>query len=752
MPIAWNQPAHAGRSPANRSPQRAAVRYRRTMRRLLPLAALLALAASPADAAEPPRPNVVLVFIDDMGFGDVGFNGATVPQTPHLDRMAAEGTVFRDFYVGCAVCTGSRAALLTGRHYRRLGVPPVLFPDSEAGLSPAEATLADMLSAAGYDTACIGKWHLGHLHPCLPTDQGFDSYWGIPYSNDMWRDPANAIADDVALRQGITPEQLAAGHKGKNQVPILDGDRVVEYPADQTTLTKRYTERAVAVINDHAGSERPFFVYLPHSMVHRPLHVSPAFENPAKSLIANAIEEVDWSVGQIVAALRQTDQADDTLVIFTSDNGAAVGSSEPLRAKKGSVYDGGIREPTVMWWPGQIPAGRTCEAIAATVDLMPTLAGLCGGELPDATLDGHDIWPLMSGASDISPHDESALGAYVLLHGPGCVRSGRWKFYPWPENKGKGHRQDIVPNPSPEPVQLYDIAADIGETSNVAAEHPEVVSRLQAAYDARVADIEATARQATPMPRPNDAISPERPPRAKPPTKAEKAAGRKRERADGFVWLFDGTSFDGWEQSGNWTLQPDRSMFRTSQGGFITHADPLPDDFELRFEWKVGMHSNSGVYYRPGQNEYQILSNEGHKDGMNPRTSAASLYFGVPPTRDATRPPGQWNTGRIVAHGSWLEHWLNGERVVAFDAADPAFAENVELLRRRGGDLSARGARLSLQDHGDPVWFRNIRLRTLGPEHELDRTPERPATVSPAMRAAERKKVEGIERRRAQQR
>ncbi len=469
------------------------------------LTAALGSCPSVVSATDAPRPNVILIFIDDMGYGDVGFNGATVPKTPNLDQMAAEGMKFTDFYVGCAVCSGSRTALLTGCHYQRLSMKAVLFPNSKGGLHPDEVTLADMLKATGYRTACVGKWHLGHLPPCLPRNQGFDSYWGIPYSNDMWIDPANKLAADLVIREGLTRADLIAGHKKRHVVPILRNEEVIEYPADQTTITRRYTEEAIRFINQ--GKEKPFFLYLPHTMVHLPLAVSKAFDNPDNDLITNAIEEVDWSVGEILKTVKAAGIADNTLIVFTSDNGAAVGSSLPLRAKKGSVYDGGIREPTLMWWPGKIPAGSVCSEVAASIDMMPTLAALCGGELPERKIDGKNIWQLMSGAKDAkSPHE-----AYVLMHGPGTVRSGKWKFYPWQEGKGKQHRDNATWKPSPDPVQLYDTLADIGETTNIASKHPEIVKRLQAIYEAHVAEIKANRRPTAEMVRPAGALSPERP-------------------------------------------------------------------------------------------------------------------------------------------------------------------------------------------------------------------------------------------------
>ncbi|MFY9251981.1 MAG: sulfatase [Fuerstiella sp.] len=493
---------------------------------LMALATLFAAQHQTANAVEP-RPNVVLIFIDDMGYGDVGFNGATVPKTPHLDQMAAEGMKFTDFYVGCAVCSGSRTALLTGCHYQRLSMAPVLFPNSKQGLHPDEVTLADMLKTANYHTACIGKWHLGHLPPCLPTYQGFDLYWGIPYSNDMWIDPANKLAADINLRNGVTLDQLKAGHKQKNVVPILRNEEVVEYPADQNTITKRYTEEAIRFITEKR--DQPFFLYLPHTMVHLPLAVSEAFNNPEKELITNAIEEVDWSVGEVLKAIKSAGIANNTLVIFTSDNGAAVGSSLPLRGRKASVYDGGIREPTLMWWPGKIPAGTVCSEVAASIDMMPTLASLSGGTLPTRKIDGKNIWSLMNGTPEAkSPHD-----AYVLLHGPGTVRSGKWKFYPWKEGQGKQARDTAKWEPSKLPVQLYDTVADIGERTNLADQHPEIVEKLQLAYDQHLAEINANKRPTADLIRPAKALSPERPTAAgnKQPAKQPNNKNRAKTKA-----------------------------------------------------------------------------------------------------------------------------------------------------------------------------------------------------------------------------
>jgi arylsulfatase A len=338
----------------------------------------------------------------------------------------------------------------------------------------------------------------------------------------MWIDPANRLAEDIVIREGLTLEQIKAGHKEKNVVPILRNEEVVEYPADQSTITKRYTEEAIRFIE--GKGDAPFFLYLPHTMVHLPLYVSEAFDNPDKSLITNAIEEVDWSVGEILKSVKEAGIEENTLVVFTSDNGAAVGSSLPLRAKKGSVYDGGIREPTLMWWPGRIPGGSVCEEVAASIDIMPTLVGLSGGKMPERKIDGKNIWPLMAGEEGAtSPHDE-----YVLMHGPGTVRSGKWKFYPWAEGKGKGDWSKTDKIRSDFPVQLYDTKADIGETKNLAPEHPEVVAKLQAAYDAHVAEIKANQRSTAEMERPEGALSPERP--GGPKKKGGKGKGKKEKK------------------------------------------------------------------------------------------------------------------------------------------------------------------------------------------------------------------------------
>lgn len=663
------------------------------------------------------RPNFIVIFIDDMGYGDVGFNGATEPKTPHLDQMAAEGMRFTDFYVGCAVCSGSRTALMTGTHYQRLSMNAVLFPNSDQGLHPDELTIADMLKTVGYKTACVGKWHLGHLPPCLPTYQGFDSYFGVPYSNDMWIDPANKLAKNIVIRNGLTLEEVRAGHKKRNWVPLFRDEEVVEYPADQKTLTKRYTEEAIRFIQ--GSKEQPFFLYLPHTMVHLPLAVSEAFEGRTDKLIWDAIEEVDWSVGEILKTLRREGLDEKTLVVFTSDNGAAVGSSLPLRSRKASVYDGGIREPTLMRWPGKLPAGETCREVAATIDLLPTFAKLADADFPDRLIDGKDIWPLMARKKNaVSPHEH-----YVLMHGAGAVRSGKWKFYPWSEATGKD-RGARLPNrePSTYPVQLYDTVADISERSNVAEQHPEIVQALQVAYDRHVANIKETRRPTATMPRPEDAVSPARP--TKPKT----------------TGLFEGLHLNAWtlDDLEGWVIENDmvlacrmqeverKGVMRTVGRGYIWTKQEY-ENFELTLEYKLSEGANSGVFYRTdpsnpvqGGFEIQLMDDAGFQKTHGVKESKklnGSFYDCKAPSADPAHPVGEWNKFKLTCTGPIVRVSINGIEVVNVDVDDwkqPAknpdgtankFKTALKNLPRKG--------HIGLQNHGQQVWFRDIAVRKL---------------------------------------
>ncbi len=460
----------------------------------LALFAVLVCLPTLAQAQEKERPNVILIFTDDQGYGDVGCYGAKGYKTPNMDRMAKEGIRFTSFYTGCPVCSGSRAALMTGCYYRRVSVRAVMFPPNRDGLNPKEITIAEVLKNIGYTTGMIGKWHLGHLPQFLPTSQGFDSYYGIPYSNDMWLDKETAqFAKDCVFRKGMTVEKARTANRTRNWVPLMRGTKVVEYPADQATLTKRYTEEAKKFIEKN--KKKRFFLYMPHTMPHVPMFVSEKFKNKNKSLYGNVIEELDWSIGEVLKTVKKCGIDKKTLIIFTTDNGTHRGSSGPLRGRKAGPYEGGVRVPCIMRWPGKIPAGIETDEIAATIDMLPTIAKITGGQVPqDRKIDGKDISPIVFGKKGAkTPHEY-----YILLHGPGSVRSGKWKYYPWPEGarrrKKKGKKKP-APIKGPK-VQLYDLSTDLGEKKNVAEQNPKVVERLHNAFVAHRMDIQKNRRPA----------------------------------------------------------------------------------------------------------------------------------------------------------------------------------------------------------------------------------------------------------------
>jgi arylsulfatase A-like enzyme len=406
------------------------------------------------------KPNFIIIFCDDLGYGDIGCFGSKKNRTPNIDRMADEGMRFTSFYATACCCTPSRASLMTGCYPRRVNMHvsdtgfAVLLAVSRKGLNPDEITIAELLKPQGYATACIGKWHLGDQPEFLPTRQGFDYYYGIPYSNNMGKKP---------------------NFQSWPPLPLMQNEKVIEAPADQNTLTKRYTEETIKFIT--ANKDKPFFIYLPHTMPHEPLHASEQFRGKsANGLYSDVVEEIDWSTGQILATLKKLDIDDRTLVVFTSDNGPwPPGSPGPLKGTKGTTWEGGMREPCVMRWPGKIPAGKTCDELASILDLMPTLAQLAGTRAPtDRIIDGKNIWPLMSGKKGAkSPHEAFY---YYQMDQLQAVRSGKWKLHLPLKLRRRLLERDI----SESVLQLYDLEADIGETTNVADKHPDVVKCLLA--------------------------------------------------------------------------------------------------------------------------------------------------------------------------------------------------------------------------------------------------------------------------------
>jgi len=447
-------------------------------------------------------PNIVIVFTDDQGYQDVGCFGSPLIQTPNLDAMAAGGMKFTDFYVAQPVCGASRAALLTGCYPNRIGLLGAPNHRATHGIADGEMTLAELVKQKGYATAMFGKWHLGHRRPFLPTRHGFDEYFGLPYSNDMW------------------PFHPTAG-KYYPPLPLIEGEKVIATNPDQTQLTTWYTERAVKFIEKSAG--RPFLLYVAHNMPHVPLFVSEKHKGKSKrGLYGDVIQEIDWCVGRITETLRKHGLYDDTLMIFTSDNGPWLSYGEhggcalPLREGKGTTWDGGVREPTIMRWPGKIPAGSVCHEPCMTIDILPTIAALLGAKLPDHKIDGKDIWPLMSGRKGAkSPHE--ALFFYWGRHLQ-AVRSGKWKLH-FPHRYrtlagrpgGKGGKPARYSQGKTE-LALYDLRADVSEKTNVAEKHPEVVRRLKALADRCREDLgDSATRQKGKNLRPPGRIAP--PPR-----------------------------------------------------------------------------------------------------------------------------------------------------------------------------------------------------------------------------------------------
>ncbi len=453
------------------------------------LAATPRLASAAAEAGG--KPNFIVIFADDQGYGDMGCYGSRKLKTPAWDRMAAEGMKFTDFYVTAPVCTPSRSSLVTACYPRRVGMHQhVLFPHSKKGLNPDEITIAEVLKGAGYATACVGKWHLGHQRKFLPTRQGFDTYYGVPFSNDMWLPAGMAYADDAKLPDDFPADLRKAGEKKRNAVPLMRDEEVIEYPANQGTLTERYTEEVVRFIT--ANKDRPFFVYLPHTMCHYPLHVSERFKGKTGAgRFADVIATLDWSTGEILKALKRLGLDEKTLVIYTSDNGPAPGSSGPLRGKKGSTWEGGMREPCLMRWPGKIPPGSVCSEVATVMDFLPTLAGLAGADVPtDRVIDGKDIADLITAKPGAkSPHE--AFFYHTARGQLAAVRCGKWKLHVKPPRRRRKKGKD---QPKPPAVALYDLEADLGETTNVADRHPDVVARLERLLAEFDAEIKANSR------------------------------------------------------------------------------------------------------------------------------------------------------------------------------------------------------------------------------------------------------------------
>lgn len=424
-----------------------------------------------ADGQPNVQPNFIIILTDDQGYGDLGCYGHPSIKTPNIDRMALEGQRWTNFYVAANVCTPSRAALLTGRHsirngmYSTLGKRRVLFPNSQGGLPPTEITIAKLLQRAGYETACIGKWHLGHLGEYLPTSHGFDYYYGIPYSNDMDRDSS---IDSFKAASEPKVEYF--------QVPLMQNTKIIERPADQRTITKRYTQEAVQFIT--VNKQKPFFIYLAHSMPHVPLFASSDFAGKSeRGLYGDVIEEIDWSVGQILNALKKEGLDKNTFVIFTSDNGPWAiynehgGSAGPLFGAKATGYEGGVRVPAIFWCPGKI-VPSVISGIGSTLDFLPTISKLAGAPLPsDREYDGYDLSPVFN-LQDKSPRNQMIYYHDTRIF---AARKGDFKLYYY-RNNPLGYPEKLE---KLEPYQLFNLQQDPSERFNIAPQHPDVIAEIE---------------------------------------------------------------------------------------------------------------------------------------------------------------------------------------------------------------------------------------------------------------------------------
>lgn len=459
------------------------------------LFAAVALLLFLTGVAHADKPNFVLIFTDDQGYGDLSCFGSKTIQTPNVDRLAKEGRKFTSFMVASPVCTPSRAALLTGCYPKRVGMHQhVLFPASKKGLNPKEHTLADHLKSAGYATACFGKWHLGHHPEVLPTSNGFDTYFGIPYSNDMnhpdnkgkpkggpdgmdilWKDPESTLT--------------------KWKTPLFQDEQIAELPVDQRTVTRRYTQQAIDFIKAH--QDQPFFVYLPHSMPHIPLYVPDDVRDPdPQNAYTNTIEHIDAQVGRLLDVVDELKLTKNTYVIYTTDNGPWLpfkhhgGSAGPLRDGKGTTFEGGQRVPCLIRGPG-IPAETVCDELTGTIDLLPTIAAILGRPLPEGKkIDGMDVSGLWTGRAKRSPRKEFLY--YTSRGDLEGIRQHSWKLL---VKKPRARRNKRQASGERKPqILLFDLSKDLGEQNNLAEKHPEIVSRLRKRMQELDAEITANAR------------------------------------------------------------------------------------------------------------------------------------------------------------------------------------------------------------------------------------------------------------------
>lgn len=433
------------------------------------------------------KPNVIIILTDDQGYNDLSCYGSPNIKTPHIDGLASQGIRFTDYYVASPVCSASRAALLTGRYPRHVGVAGVFFPNrGHQGLDPKHQTIAEVLKSVGYLTKAVGKWHLGDEKEFLPTNQGFDSYYGIPYSNDMTPAKSMAYSADCLFREDMSLKKLEEAFSKKklsgmkDKVPLMRNEECIEFPVDQRTITKRFTDESIQFIEDSVSQKKPFFLYLAHSMPHTPLFVSKDFENKNKErgIYGDVIEEIDFNVGRLLDALKKSGAEENTIVIYTSDNGPWLikkdhgGSALPLFEGKMTSFEGGQRVPSIIRWPGKVPAGKVVGEMVLSMDILPTLAEITGAELQyKDVLAGKSILPIWQGKEGAkTPHE-------IFFYSQNAVRSGDWKYHQKETFKWKPTARKTS-GPS-----LYNLKEDIGEANNLIEKYPEIAERLRKALE-----------------------------------------------------------------------------------------------------------------------------------------------------------------------------------------------------------------------------------------------------------------------------
>lgn len=437
------------------------------------------------------KPNVIIIFNDDLGYQDLGCYGSPNIKTPRVDQLAKEGVQFTDFYAASPVCSASRAALLTGCYPQRVGVPGVISAGANQGLAPKHTTLAELMKSVGYTTAAVGKWHLGDQPQHLPTNQGFDSYFGIPYSNDMYPSRHIPYATNCQFNEGFDLGKIDAlfanmkpdekqPESAKHKVPLMRNLETIEFPVDQTTITKRYADEGISFIKQSVKEKKPFFLYLANSMPHIPLYVSPEFKGKSKrGLYGDVVEEIDYNTGRILDLLKELKVDKNTIVIFSSDNGpwltkgADGGAALPLFEGKFTSFEGGLRVPFIIKWPNEIKAGAVCKDLAATIDILPTLAGITGAKLPEMKLDGSTILDLCKSTGNATtPHDY-----FFMVYKGQAVRNGDWKYH---KKRTFTVNKNTTTDENP---ALYNLKEDVGETKNIINEYPEIAQKLSQALE-----------------------------------------------------------------------------------------------------------------------------------------------------------------------------------------------------------------------------------------------------------------------------